>query len=319
MIALTTIDRSTHGVDHQPARHRLRPDVRMQAQRGVEGPLRLAIVDEFKGHEQSATADVADVRVLSHRRGQTLAQVNAEASHRGEQVIALDHFLHGQRRGARDRVPDVGVAMLEEPACLGDCGDDLFVHEHRADRLIAAAQTLGDRHQVRCDTLLLDCVQRARAAHAAHHFVGEEKDAVPIADLANAAEVSRHRRHRSGSRADDRLGAEGDHVLTPEPGNGFFQLLRQSRAIRFGRLAGAPVAILVAGRDVRHIDQERCELSTTPLVSADRERAQRVAVIALTPGDEVAALRLTDLDEVLTGELECRFDRFRAARDEIDV
>ncbi len=59
--------------------------------------------------------------------------------------------------------------------------------------------------------------------------------------------------------------------------------------------------------------------SPPPLVAADRERAQRVAVVALAARDEVRALRLADLDEILARELERGLDRLRAAGDEIDV
>jgi len=45
--------------------------------------------------------------------------------------------------------------------------------------------------------------------------------------------------------------------------------------------------------------QQRQERLAAPRVAADRQRAQRVAVIALTPRDEVPALRLADFNEVL--------------------
>ena len=57
--------------------------------------------------------------------------------------------------------------------------------QHRADRLVAAAEPLGDRHQVGRDAFLLAGVQRAGAAHAAHHLVEDEEDAVAVADFAD--------------------------------------------------------------------------------------------------------------------------------------
>jgi hypothetical protein len=50
-----------------------------------------------------------------------------------------------------------------------------------------------------------------------------------------------------------------------------------------------------------------------------RERAERVAVVALASRDEVAPLRLPDLHEILPRHLEGRLDRLRAAGDEIDM
>ena len=56
-----------------------------------------------------------------------------------------------------------------------------------------------------------------------------------------------------------------------------------------------------------------------PLVAADRQRAERIAVIALAAGDEMATLRLPDLDEILPRELERGLDRLRTARYQVDV
>ena len=61
------------------------------------------------------------------------------------------------------------------------------LREHRADRLVAAAEALGDRQQVGHDAFLLAGVQRAGAAHAAHHLVEDQQDAVAVAQFAHAA------------------------------------------------------------------------------------------------------------------------------------
>ncbi len=67
------------------------------------------------------------------------------------------------------------------------------------------------------------------------------------------------------------------------------------------------------------LDQQGLELGAPPGVAADRERAERVAVIALAPRDDMGALGLTDLDKILARHLERRLDRLRAAADQIDV
>src|ERR1700730_18631324 len=61
------------------------------------------------------------------------------------------------------------------------------------------------------------------------------------------------------------------------------------------------------------------ELGAAPFVAAGRERAQRIAVIALTPRDDVPALALTFLDEILPRHLDRGLDRFRSAAHEIDL
>ena len=67
------------------------------------------------------------------------------------------------------------------------------------------------------------------------------------------------------------------------------------------------------------LDQQRLKLRAAPLIAADRQGAQRIAVVALSASDDMAAFVLADLDEILPRELERRLDRFRAAREEIDL
>ena len=67
------------------------------------------------------------------------------------------------------------------------------------------------------------------------------------------------------------------------------------------------------------VHQQRLELLATPDIAADGERSERVAVIALAPRDEMAALMLANLQIILPSELERGFDRLRATRNEIDL
>ena len=64
------------------------------------------------------------------------------------------------------------------------------------------------------------------------------------------------------------------------------------------------------------LDQQRLELGAAPAVAAGGERAQRVAVEALAPGDEPGAPRLAPFDEVLACHLERGLNGLRAAADE---
>src|SRR5207249_9643380 len=114
----------------------------------------------------------------------------------------------------------------------------------------------------------------------------------------------RHRRQRARRRAADGLGANRDDLLAAEPRDGLLELLREPRAVGFRRFVGATITILVAGSDMRDVDQQRRELPSAPLVATHGERPQCVAVIALAPGDEMPALRLADFHEVLACKLE---------------
>src|SRR3569623_946870 len=65
--------------------------------------------------------------------------------------------------------------------------------------------------------------------------------------------------------------------------------------------------------------KQRCIRLAAPCIAAGSERAERVAVIALAARDEVPALRLAALDEILSRELDARFDRLGDAADEIGI
>ncbi|MNY09220.1 hypothetical protein D3C86_1421260 [compost metagenome] len=213
----------------------------------------------------------------------------------------------------------VGVAVLEKAAALLHGVHDALLRHHRADGLIASAQPLGDGDQVGRDAFLLHGVQGAGAAHPAHDFVGDEQDAVAVAHLAHAAEIAGHRRDGAGCGAHHRFGHEGHHGVGSQALEGLLELLRQAFAVLLGAFVVALVAVGVAGRDVLHLDQQRRELRAAPGVAAHRQRAQRVAVIALPARDDMTALRLADFHEVLPRHLQGGFHRFGAAGHEVGV
>ena len=186
--------------------------------------------------------------------------------------------------------------------------------EQRADRLIAGAQTLGDRQHVGRDALLLARVARAGAAHAAHHFVEDQQHAVAVADFADALEVAGRRGNRAERRADDGLGDERGDVVGAELDDLRFELVRHAQPVRFGGFVRRLVAVRVARRDVVYrIDQHRLELAAAPDVAARGQRAERVAVITLAARDHEFSLRLTALDEILACQFQRRFDGLGAA------
>src|SRR5207245_1595902 len=131
-------------------------------------------------HEESAAANVTNVRMIAEAGTERAIQIAAKRSYPLDQAVALDDTLHGKRRGGSDRVADVRVAVLEHAAAVLDRFDDTPVSEHGADGLIAAAEALRDSDQVGHDALLLDRVQRPGASHAAHHFVADQQRAAAI-------------------------------------------------------------------------------------------------------------------------------------------
>ena len=108
-------------------------------------------------------------------------------------------------------------------------------------------------------------------------------------------------------------------VRGPELDDLGLQLGRQPVAVGLRRLVGAAVAVLEAGRHVVHVEQHLGERRAVLHAAADRQRAQRDAVIALPARDELGALQLALLDEVVARHLQAGLDRLRAAAAEVHV
>ena len=225
---------------------------------------------------------------------------------------------HGQGGGAGDRVVHVGVAVGQRAGPGGHRVDHTLARQGAADRLIARAETLGDGDDVRRRVLRGDRKQGAGPAHAAHHLVGDEQHPVVVADLADAAEIARRRRHAAQGRAGHRLRDKGGDGLGPQAEDLPLQLAGDPLAVLLERLALPLVAIGVDRADMAHLHQQRRIEGPALHVAADGERAERVAVIAHAARDKAAPSGLADLDEILPGQLERDLHRLRPAADEGD-
>ena len=209
--------------------------------------------------------------------------------------------------------------MLEETAAARDGVIDAAAHQRRADWLIPAAQALGNGHHVGHHAIFFVGKESARAAHAGHHLVQQQQHAVAVAHRADAAEVISHRRHRTGRGTDHRLGDKRGDVFRTQLDNLRVQFICQALHVLPVGLAVEALAVSEARRDVMRGHQQRQEGLPAPCVAANRQRTERVAVIALATRDEELALRLADLDEVLAREFQCGLDGFRATGDEVHV
>src|SRR5262245_4447604 len=316
VVAALAVDRPAHGIDHQPPRHRFVFDARMQLQFRVERFLAAAIGDEFESLQEAAPAHVADEGMIAEALLQPARKICALRSDVGQEIVAAYHPLHGQSGGAGERMTHIRVRVLEGTGALREGLENSLLQQQRADRRISAAKPLRDRHQIGAHSLLLAGVQRAAAAHAAHHLIEDEQDAVAAADLPHALEIARHRGNRAHGGADYGLGYESDDVLAAERIDLCFELVAESFAVGLRRLAGAALAVFIDRRDVMRLDQKGSELLALPLAAPDRQRTERDAMIALPSRDDVSPLRLAAFDEILARELERGLDGLRAAADE---
>ena len=170
--------------------------------------------------------------------------------------------------------------------------------------------------QVRADVVAVGGEPGADAAEAGDHLVGDEQDAVAVADRADALEVAGGRRERAAGVLDglhdhqrDRLRAGLDDRR--------LEVVEQERGELLLGLGGrAVVAVRVA--DVDHVGDERLEGGAQRGDAVDRERAQRGAVVGEAAGDGLPAA-LAAGGVVGAGELPGGLDGLGAAGDEEDA
>ena len=319
MVAIAAVDRAAHGVAQHAVLHGLRLDLRVQLESRVKGRLAGLVLHQLHAPEQAAATDVANMRVAVETGMQLLLQVSATRQHLRHQVVALDHFLHRQRSRSGHGVANVSVAVLEQATALAHGFHNLVLRQYRANRLVAAAQAFGDGHQVGADAFLLYRVQAAGAAHAAHHLVSDQQDAIAVAQRAQAFPVTGWCRHGAQGGAHHGLGHKGDDLVGAQFLELGIHLGQQTGHIGFGAFAGLAVAVFVSRGHAAHVHQDRGKLLATPFVAAHRQRAQGVAVVALAARYKMRALRLADFHKILARHFQRSFHRFRAARDKIHI
>ena len=123
-----------------------------------------------------------------------------------QQVFLLENVQHGQRRGAGNRAAGIGAAQA---ACRGGV-HHLGAAHHAGDR-VATGHGFGHGDHVRRDAALLDGKPGAGAAGAGLNFVGNQQNAVLVAQGAQAlqklggghieAAFALHRFHDDGGHA----------------------------------------------------------------------------------------------------------------------
>src|SRR5207237_6245371 len=86
-----------------------------------------------------------------------------------------------------------------------------------------------------------------------------------------------------------------------------------------GALAAAFAAIRIWGGNAVDVDEPRLERCLVRLARRGGKREQRAAVVAGTQSDDAVLARLPALDPVLSGELQCGFDRLGAATKEVEL
>src|SRR2546423_8788728 len=100
-----------------------------------------------------------------------------------EQFLGLDVIEHGIAGSGGDGMRLIREAVLEGPRTTFKCRDYVRRHQNRAERSIAARDSLPYQDEVGLDIPVLHRERRASAPHAAHDFVGYEKNLVVTTDF----------------------------------------------------------------------------------------------------------------------------------------
>src|SRR6476660_4924212 len=159
MVAAAAIRGPARRVAGEAAFERGGLDPLIELEAGIERLPAGAIGDQLDGLEQAAPADIADVAVIAEALGQPSLEVTAEIPDPFEQFLFADNPLHLERRCAGERVREIGMSVLESSGALPDRINNLGACEHRANRLVAAAESLGDGLDIRGNTLLFPRVR----------------------------------------------------------------------------------------------------------------------------------------------------------------
>ena len=139
--------------------------------------LRHAVLDELDREHRAEAANVADrgeaLLPGEHPRPHRLADLDGALV----QVLLLDHVEHGERGRLGDGVADVGAA----DGAVVRCVEDLRLPEHARERQ-PGGDRLRDRDDVGLDAGVLDREELARPGEAGLDLVGDQADAVLVAD-----------------------------------------------------------------------------------------------------------------------------------------
>ena len=115
-------------------------------------------------------------------------------------VVHHPLVLHGGDGRHRGRAGQ-GVSGVGEPAGVGAVGEgvvDRVTDRHAPEGHVARGDALGEGQQIRHNIEIVDTEPLPGAAEAGHHLVGDEDDAVAVADLPHARHIAGRGHHDAG-------------------------------------------------------------------------------------------------------------------------
>ncbi len=204
----------------------------------------------------------------------------------------------------------VSEAVQKRAGALGNRFHHVPSSDHRAQRRVTARDSLPDQNHVRRNAPMIHGEWFARAAHSAHHFIGNQQNSVAAANFSDALHVTIGRSHGTQRSAHHRLENKGSDVLRPVAFQHAIEIVRAIH-VTFRIFQPERTAVTKARRDVPPLLQQRRERFAAHHVSRNRKRSQRAAVIALLPRNHAEAFLFAALDPILPRKLDRGFRSFR--------
>jgi hypothetical protein len=212
----------------------------------------------------------------------------------------------------------IGEAVLESAGAAFEYVYDAPCYEDSAQRRVTAGDSLPDQDDVWLNVPMLNGEWLAGAAHAAHDFVGDEKNPAIAADFGDALGVAIGRYGGTESGAYDRFEDERGDACGVVLLRNMVEIIRANNsALGIFLVEGAVIA--EAGRDVSPFGKERLIRGAASDVAADGHGTERTAVVTLAARDDAIARGLTALKVELSCKLDGCFRGFRTAGREIDA
>jgi len=181
------------------------------------GFLRLSILHQLDRHDESLLPDLSHMGQLPERLKQSRHRLNLGLQS-GERLFFLEHLDVGQGDGAAERIAGVTVAVEEgfEVCVSAEKGlVDLIACEGCGQRHVAAGQSFADRHQIRCDSLMLAGEHLAGSAESGGDFIDNQEDVVLGAEFTHPLQIARRRGEHSRCGLHEWLDDEAGHFTVP--------------------------------------------------------------------------------------------------------
>lgn len=170
------------------------------------------VFHELNAEQQTKPSNLAHVRMSLQRRQLPSKNLRGRR-HSLKQRVRFDEIKNGVARSRSHRMRLVCKPVLKSAAALRKSLHNVRSRQYSAQRRISARDSLPNQNNVGPHVPVLHRERLSRAAHAAHDFVGDQKNAAPTATFSNASRVTRRCHRCPKRRPNHRLEDKRGHTL----------------------------------------------------------------------------------------------------------